>query len=105
MDQRDDRPHSKAKLEPEPDVDSHHDRGGNYRPGSFLAQLASDLWTHRLDPADFLPPLTKPLGKATGQFSSVSPEFHRCILQTEEKLIRTLLSEILNHGIAGSQLS
>src|SRR4029077_6851084 len=104
MDQRDDRAHSKAKLESEPDVDSHHDRGGNYRPGSFLAQLASDLWTHRLDPADFEPLRTKPLAKITAQLLSESAKLNRCLLQTDEELVRTLLPENFNHGIAGSQL-
>src|ERR1043166_4120804 len=99
MDQRDDRSQSKAELEPQPDIDTHHDGCGDNRPCALLAQLASDFRSHGLNPPNLKSLRPESLSQSIANLVTESPELDRGLLQSHEKLIGALLPEILNHGV------
>src|SRR5262249_42371118 len=102
---RDGRSYTKPKLEPEPDVNSHHDCSSNHRPSPALAEFLADLRSDRLNPPDFKPVRTKLFREARAKLLAKGTDLNRRFFQPNEKLIGTLSSKVLNHSVAGSQLA
>src|SRR4029453_2392078 len=103
MDQRDNRSYAKAKLEAEPDVNSHHNRRSDHRPSPPLAQFLAHLRSHRLNPPYFKPARTKLFGEARAKLLAQGTDLNRGSFQANEELVGTLPSELLDHTVSGPQ--
>src|SRR5512143_2021477 len=91
---------AESEFKTKPDVNSHHDRGGDNGHNASEAQIFANLWTYGFDPADLKLPFAELLRQSFFDLFAERTDFHRTFVEPHQVLAGSRLTKILNDGVA-----